>query len=213
MKPANKLSKEESARFEALQEAIRKGFASFVEVGSALVEISDKRLYREKYSTFDQYCEAEWKMTARHAYRMCQAAEVVKALPEKCDQLVANESSARALAKVPEAKRAEVIEKAAAKGKVTAKAIKEAAKPAEPVKPAKVTQDDPIEVSASLSFDEPNPDKTPCQLIIDGLKNVISLLESYEKPAPTDEWGTVDLEEVANILLLAAKNVRKLDTL
>jgi hypothetical protein len=32
------------------------GIKTFIEVGSALLEIRDDRLYRESYGTFDDYC-------------------------------------------------------------------------------------------------------------------------------------------------------------
>jgi hypothetical protein len=38
------------------EEAIGRGFQSFVEVGLALVKIRDERLYRQDYYDFDQYC-------------------------------------------------------------------------------------------------------------------------------------------------------------
>jgi DNA-directed RNA polymerase subunit RPC12/RpoP len=100
----------------------------FVEVGTALLEISDRRLYRATHSTFQDYVSDKWKMTARRAYQLCEAAEVVKALPENVNHGThLNERQARELAKVKPEKRTKVLETVARKGKVTAKTIKEAA--------------------------------------------------------------------------------------
>ncbi len=36
---------------------------SFREVCKALIKIRDKKLYREQYLTFDEYCRDRWKFT------------------------------------------------------------------------------------------------------------------------------------------------------
>lgn len=127
MKLTKKLSDQERTRLAELEPMIDQGLKTFVDVGAALLEISEKRLYRETHPTFAEYVEARWKMTAARAYQLAEAAEVVKALPPKMSTMVDNERSARELARVPEEKRAQVVETAAANGPVTAKAIKEAA--------------------------------------------------------------------------------------
>lgn len=130
----NALSQVETARLAELEPIIERGLASFVEVGNALIEISDSRLYRATHSTFKQYCEDRWKMTAARAYQLCDAAEVIKSLPVEKSTMVDSERMARELVKVPAAKRVEVLETVQAKAKsngnkVTAKAIKEQAAP------------------------------------------------------------------------------------
>ena len=39
-----------------LEQIIRDGLDTFIEVGNALVRIRDKQLYVDGYSSFDQYC-------------------------------------------------------------------------------------------------------------------------------------------------------------
>jgi DNA-directed RNA polymerase subunit RPC12/RpoP len=121
----------ERARLAELEPIIERGLTGFVEVGTALLEISDRRLYREKNSTFAEYVADKWKMTARRAYQLCEAAEIVKALPENvnnCSQsLITNEGQARELAKVEPDRRVEVLKAAASTGKLTAKSIKDTA--------------------------------------------------------------------------------------
>ena len=101
-----------------------------MEVGTALLEISDRRLYRETHSTFEEYCRDKWKVTARRAYQLCEAAEVVKALPENVNNcshsLIQNEGQARELARVPVENRVAVLEAAGDNGKVTAATIRQA---------------------------------------------------------------------------------------
>lgn len=55
---------------------IARGMDTFVEVGNALMNIREERLYRAEFGTFQEYCEARWSMSDRHARRMIDAAEV-----------------------------------------------------------------------------------------------------------------------------------------
>jgi len=124
------LSVTEAARLAELEPIIQRGMTNFVEVGNALLEISDRRLYRATHSTFQEYVADRWKITARRAYQLCEAAEVVNALPEECvKNYTVNESQARELAKVEPEKRPAVLSTVASKGKLTAKTIREAANP------------------------------------------------------------------------------------
>lgn len=80
----------------ACEEVIDRGLATFVEVGLALMEIRDGRLYLESHETFDEYCRERWSMSNRHANRLVEAAEVMGALPGPMGPTT--ERQARALA-------------------------------------------------------------------------------------------------------------------
>ena len=109
----NQLSSAESARLAELEPVIERGLNNFVEVGNALIEISDQRLYRETHSTFKEYVEDRWRMTARRAYQLCEAAEVVKSLPENVNHgSQINERQARELAAIPAEQQIEVLQEA-----------------------------------------------------------------------------------------------------
>lgn len=133
----SKLTPQEAAELAHVEKAIEAGLETFVEVGVALAVVMDKRLYRENYSSFNEYLEKRWKISKNYAYRLIEAAETVKALPLPIGKNVTTESQARELAKVPAPARAKVIKAAAKAGPVTAKAIKEAA--------AKVAPPPPVE--------------------------------------------------------------------
>jgi hypothetical protein len=81
---------------------INRGIATFVEVGDALLEIRDRRLYRDAgYQSFDLYCRERWGWSRISAHRQIQAAKVVKLLPiGNSSDGPANEAQARALAPV-----------------------------------------------------------------------------------------------------------------
>jgi len=81
---------------------IRQGRAVFVHVGHALSRIRESRLYREKYSTFEEYCLVEWEISDRYSRNLRSATDVVDVLAEKkFPVLPASESQARPLTKLP----------------------------------------------------------------------------------------------------------------
>jgi hypothetical protein len=124
----NQLTVTETSRLSALEKIIKSGEKTFIQVGDALTEIRDKKLYRAEHGTFEKYCERVWGWTRKNAYQLIAAAPVAKCNPE-----VTNVKAAVALSKVPPPKRAEVLKKI--EGKVTAPAIKRASQP--PQKPTR----------------------------------------------------------------------------
>ena len=59
---------------------------SFVEAGRALRQLRDKRLYRNKYKTFEEYVRVRFNFSRRRPYFLIDAAAVVDNL-EKCDPM------------------------------------------------------------------------------------------------------------------------------
>ena len=122
---------DERSRLYQLEETIRQGLNTFVDVGNALLEIRDKRLYRQDYSTFEDYCNKQWNMARRTAYQLIDAAEVVENVRNCAQILPTNESQARPLASLEPEEQIQawqrVIEKAP-EGKITAAIVLEAAK-------------------------------------------------------------------------------------
>ncbi len=123
------LTKAEQERLAELEPIIERHILGFKECGKALAEVSDRRLYRGTHSTFKEWVEAKYEMTAARAYQLIEASEVIRALPPEMSTMVDNERQARELAKVEPEKRAKVIEVASSKGKITAKTIRQAANP------------------------------------------------------------------------------------
>lgn len=97
----------ESSRLEKLEAVIQRGLSNFVEVGKALVEIRDGKLYRESHATFEDYCRDKWNMAQQSATRFMRAAETVTVLKsEPIGSLPLTESQARPLTALePEARR------------------------------------------------------------------------------------------------------------
>lgn len=59
---------------------IERGLNTFYEVGTALAEIREQRLYRNTHDTFEAYCRERWQMSRIHAHRLIDAAEVISNL-------------------------------------------------------------------------------------------------------------------------------------
>lgn len=130
--PAQTLSPGERRHLVALEKRIERGMQTFKEVGAALMEVRDSRLYREEWPSFEAYCQARWGIERQRAYQLIGAVEVVAALPDDTKSLVRNEATARELVTVmrddPEALTtvwARVTEQAAADGRpVTAETVR-----------------------------------------------------------------------------------------
>ena len=96
----------ESARLIELEKVVVAGLQSWIEVGEALIEIRDSRLYRIEAGTFEEYCQSRFKMGKAHAHRLMTAAPIAKDLSPIGD---IKESVIREIAKVAPERRAEVF--------------------------------------------------------------------------------------------------------
>jgi ribosomal protein L37AE/L43A len=80
----------------AAETFIEKGLETFIEVGQALAEIRDRRLYRADYSTFEECAHDRWLLSRTRAYQLIDAAAVSTIV----DVAPANEAQARELARL-----------------------------------------------------------------------------------------------------------------
>jgi hypothetical protein len=94
------LSLEESARLRDCETVIENGFQTFVEVGNALFEIRDSKLYRQTHSTFETYCRERWQMVASRARQLIGAAEIAVNLQSVTTVTPTSERQVRPLAKL-----------------------------------------------------------------------------------------------------------------
>ena len=157
MSAAIKLSAGEVVTLEACEAVIEAGRQSFIDVGKALTDVRDGKLWREKYESFEDYCQKRWRWGKRRAYQLIEAGEVAKSLPESPCKILQNDSQARELAKVAPAKRAAVLEQAAASGPVTAKSIKSANKELNGSQPDEATSQSGTG-SVVATLEQPTPD-------------------------------------------------------
>jgi hypothetical protein len=131
----------EASALDRCEQVIRKGLKTFVEVGQALMEIRDGRLYREHFKTWEEYCRGTWGFTARYAQYQIEGSKVVKELkvgaallPERIKDSraaripePATESQARPLTRLPVEARLPAWREAvtASNGKPTARHVEE----------------------------------------------------------------------------------------
>lgn len=101
------LTNVEVNRLESLEEMISRGAKAFFEVGIALTEIRESRLYRAQYDTFEQYCLERWNFTAARGRQLMGAVEAIASLPDEMPK-PSNSAQASALAGVPEDRRTDV---------------------------------------------------------------------------------------------------------
>lgn len=82
-------------RLDELEAVIERGLTTFVDVGEALTEIRDSRLYRETYTTWEAYCQGRWGWSASRGHDLIRAAAIVALVSG--DTKPADERQARAL--------------------------------------------------------------------------------------------------------------------
>jgi hypothetical protein len=80
------------------ERVVNAGLETFVEVGQALMTIRDRRLYREKYTTFEDYCVTRWRLSSSRARQLIKASQVVANVESVTGVTLENEAQARALA-------------------------------------------------------------------------------------------------------------------
>ncbi|WP_116654850.1 hypothetical protein [Pelagibacterium sediminicola] len=74
------LSKTEVGRLAVCEGIISRGVTVFIEVGKALTEIRDGKLYRATHKTFEAYCKERWEIGRSRAYELIDQAKVTSAL-------------------------------------------------------------------------------------------------------------------------------------
>lgn len=125
----------EDERLAELEKVIARGRKTFVEVGLALTEIRDMRLYKREYSGFEEYCRKRWGWSKPYCTQLIIAAAVVESLPAEKQVAIATESQARELGKAAPEQRAGVVQAVVNSGRpVTAKEIRRHLPPP-PIKP------------------------------------------------------------------------------
>lgn len=100
------LTSTEVTLLKSYESVIEKGLSTFYEVGSALLQIRDCRLYRTDHKTFEAYCEKKWQIARRTAYQLMEAASVVDDVRHGA-QTPHTERQARPLSSIPREARAE----------------------------------------------------------------------------------------------------------
>lgn len=111
------LSSEERERYESLKETFRRetqaGVTAFAKAADALLTIRNERLYREQYTTWQDFCREEFAFSKTYANNLINAMEVVRGLMAQGEVVLPNsEYVARQLSKYPKDMRVLIWRKA-----------------------------------------------------------------------------------------------------
>lgn len=188
MSGADLLAASEQAELIDCERIIEDGYAAFLKVGLALAKVRDSRLYRAEHATFEAYCESRWGFTRTRAYELMSAANISQAVSEISDIPVSTESHAKELRGLEPHTAAEVMERAAESGGVTAASIREAREEIAP-KPAHVTTTTRTTESTKVEHDV---DLDTGEITSPGsrapLQDSAPGVEQLSEPGALDQW-------------------------
>ena len=102
----NELTTTDTTRLRECEDKIDRSLRSFVDIGDALLEIRESRLYRDEHTTFERYCQARWNITKSRANQLISASRLVQNLENTgaAGALPSSESVARELQRVDDAR-------------------------------------------------------------------------------------------------------------
>lgn len=164
------LTRQEKVRLSKLEQKIDSGLKTFLEVGRALKEINELKLYRELAVSFEKYVNQRFKIGRAYAYRLMHAAQLDETLEvSPIGDKPVNESQFRALAKVDGNKLCEVWEKAVETAHKSGKTVS--------AKLIKDTVQNRVELAtekADETEDEPVPEWFQCISKVDAFRSSIN---------------------------------------
>jgi len=89
-------------RLKHLETIIAKNQYRFYEIGQALLEIRDTRLYKQAlFTSFEAYARSRWDIGRSQVYRLIDAYRVINNLSPIGDRLPGNEAQTRPLVPLP----------------------------------------------------------------------------------------------------------------
>lgn len=74
------LNVQEQERLKNCELVIKTGLETFYQVGQALLEIQESKLYRQEFNTFDEYCDVKWNFSGRYARSLMKSFNIIEDL-------------------------------------------------------------------------------------------------------------------------------------
>lgn len=115
-------------RLAQLEAVVDRGKRVFLEVGAALREIRDSKMYRNSHKSFAAYVEERFELRKSYAYQLIESATVVESV--RHGGQIETERQAREVVKTPEKHRQAVVDRANEmaddRGGMTAAVVREA---------------------------------------------------------------------------------------
>jgi len=187
------LSIRETIRRKTLEKTIDKNLKAFSKVGVALLKIRDGRLYRDKYSSFEEYCKERWGFTRVRAHQLISASIITENI-ESTNQVInpINEAQVRPLIRLEPSQQVEAWSAAvetAPEGKVTAKHVRKVV--------SGITEQHDVELShdeEEISFDEPQ------EIIEDENESICIDAESSSEDEPEADESSHPYQNILDIM-------------
>ena len=104
VKALSTLTVEEADRLNTLEATIDRGMTTFLEVGRALIDIQDNKLYRATHLTFEQYMLDRFSLNRNRGYQLIEATKVVNQIAEEIKAETTEESSTEGYQAIPTGK-------------------------------------------------------------------------------------------------------------
>jgi len=182
-----KLNAGEQLKFEEYEDVIKTCLGNYRLIGRALKAINDDRLYREKFTRFEDYCVQQWGLSDKYAYRLINAYEAYVALQKDStigeQNLPGNESQVRPLLRLDTEKQAaawkQVVKSANGK-KVTAEMVMEV-------------------VNAELGNSDAKPKSNPTKQKLDKIAKLVKKALKDNSEPTVDQLKKV-LEEIQGLI-------------
>ena len=80
---SNKLSIMQRTRLATLEAIVERGLSTFLDVGTALAEIKESKLYLGGYDTFEDYLLKRWRMSKSRAYQLINGYHAVQQIKDQ----------------------------------------------------------------------------------------------------------------------------------
>jgi hypothetical protein len=89
------LTSAEASDLQIYENIIRSKLTAFINVGQTLKFIRDRKLYRQGYGTFEEYCLKRWQLRKSHTFRLIAEVEVNRSLSPIGDKMPRPENEAQ----------------------------------------------------------------------------------------------------------------------
>ena len=89
-----KMNTVQIARLEELEKIIDKNLRAFIDCGRCFIEIKESGLYKEKYTTFANYCERKWGFSLNYAEKLMRTV--------RTEDVLRGGEDTRTIVRVPE---------------------------------------------------------------------------------------------------------------
>jgi hypothetical protein len=200
-----RLSKTEKEQLAKCEDIIENSFDAFKKTTQAFFQIQSGKLYRDDYTSMQDYCQERWGFNRSYGYRLAATGELIIELEKHGDKyLPENETQAREILKVKPEKQIEVLDKAIEKAngkKPNSKQITEARKEIEAEEVTRENESDPTEAVEVIT---PAPEEDEAEEVVAHVMEPLTAKPVQIPPANSFRLSFTEMyalaEKIYNIL-------------